>query len=379
MPSLSTLIDNFNDGTIGPDWGNSYGGVTESGGKAHVPCGTGFAGYQTAYSWTLAGASFYVAVTTIPAASTATEAYTSVFVNAPGIGDSEGPLYGHRIGFVINAVTGLLRCKNDSGYFDAGSVDITYNATDHRFLRLREDGTNVYWDTSPDGTTWTNRRTLATPAWVTSSVDNCALDLSAHRDAGTVDEAQYDLFNTLSDGAVFTASAALTADGTLTAGALIAAHAAATLEADTTLTATTQLAANAAAALAAESALTADASGSTIPEVAALSAGDWDLVIEQGATFVQTYTVADDPAFTWAGWSVRGQIRSAPADSPGDLLLDLTGYLTITGASIRLAIPASVTQTITRNGVWDLEVVQGSTVVRLLKGKAVVSLEVTRA
>jgi hypothetical protein len=32
MPSLSTLVDNVNDGVIAPDWGNAYGGVTESGG-----------------------------------------------------------------------------------------------------------------------------------------------------------------------------------------------------------------------------------------------------------------------------------------------------------------------------------------------------------
>lgn len=377
MPSLSTLVDNFNAASIGPDWGNSYGGASQSGGKGHVPCTTGYAGYQTAYSWTLAGASFYVAVTTVPAASTATEAYASVFVNAPGIGVPGGPQEGYRIGFVINTVTGLLRCKNDTGYFDAGAVDITYNATTHKFLRLREDGTNVYWDTSPDGTTWTNRRTLATPAWVTAEINTCALDLSAHRDAGTADEAQYDLFNTLADGAVYTASASLTADASLTAAALVSAHAAAALSSDASLTAALRLSARAAAILSGESDLVADAASTAIPEVADMAAGDWDLYVEQGATFVQTYTVIDDPGFTWAGWTARAQIRSAPADS-GDLLINLTPYLSIAGAAITLAVPASVTQTLTRNGVWDLEMVQGSTVVRILNGKVVVSLEVTR-
>lgn len=377
MPSLSTLIDNFNSASIGPNWGNSYGGSTQSGGKAHVPCGTGFAGFQTAYSWTLAGASFFVAVVAVPAASTATEAYASVFVNAPGIGEAGGPQEGYRIGFVINTVTGLLRCKNDTGYFDAGAVDITYSAVTHKFLRLREDGTNVYWDTSPDGTTWTNRRTLATPAWVTSEVDTCALDLSAHRDAGTADEAQYDLANTLSDGAVFTASASLTVDGALTAAALLSAHADSALTVDSSLTAGAVVSAHATANLTADATLIADAASTEIPEVAELAAGDWDLRIEQGSTFVQTYTVTD-PGFSWAGWTARAQIRSAPADS-GDLMLDLTPYLSIIGAAIRLAVPASVTQTLTRNGVWDLEVVQGSTVVRLLNGKAQVSLEVTRS
>jgi hypothetical protein len=372
MPSLSTLVDNFNDGTVGPDWGNAYGGVSESGGKAHVPCTTGYAGYQTAYSWTMAGATFFVAVTAVPAASTATEAYASVFVNAPDIATS-----GVRVGFVINTVTGLLKFSSETGYYDPGAVTVTYNATTHKFLRLREDGTNVYWDTSPDGTTWTNQRTLATPGWVTASVDTCALDLSAHRDAGTADEAQYDLFNTLSDGAVWTAAADLTADSSLAAAALVSAHAAADLAADSALGAAAVLSAHAVADLTGEAELTADADSSGIPEVAALAAGDWDLCIEQGSTFVQTYTVTDDDSFTWTGWGARAQIRSAPADN-GELLLDLTPYLLVSGAAVRLAIPAAQTQTITRNGVWDLEMYQGSIVVRLLNGRAIISPEVTR-
>jgi hypothetical protein len=253
MPSLSTLVDNFNDNVIGPNWGNSYGGVTETGGKARVPCGTGFAGYQTAYSWTFAGASLFVKVTTVPVAGAVTECYCGLLVNSPTAGT--------RIGFTINAVANLLRCKNDTGYFDGGVVEIPYNPTTHAFLRLREDGTNVYWDTSPDGSTWTNRRTLATPAWVTTSIDTCAVDMSAHRDAGTADYAEYDNFNTLSDGAVYTASAALTSDGALTAAATPSYVAAAALTADSVLGATAVLAARTEAALEASSDLGAETSG----------------------------------------------------------------------------------------------------------------------
>lgn len=373
MPLLTTLVDNFNDSIIGANWGNSYGGVTESGGKAHVPCGTGFAGYQTAYSWTLTGASFYVAVTTVPAPSTATEAYASVFVNAPDITTS-----GTRIGFVINTVTGQLKCSSETGYFDPAAVAITYSAVTHKFLRLRETGGNVLWDTSPDGSTWTNRRTLATPAWVTSSVDTCALDLSAHRDVGTVDEAQYDLFNTLNDGAVWTASAALGGDAGLAAGAVASARVAATLTADTGLTVGLWLSARAAADLTAEPELTADADSTDIPEVAELAAGILDLLIQQGSTFVNAWSVDDPPDFTWDGWAARAQIRSAPADVAGAILMDLTPYLTVTGPDIRVAVPAAITGTLTRNGVWDLEMTKGTTVVRILQGKVEVSLEVTR-
>ncbi|WP_306317225.1 MULTISPECIES: hypothetical protein [unclassified Streptomyces] len=377
MPNLSTLIDTFNDGGIGPDWGNAYGGVTETGGRARVPCTTAYAGYQTANSWTLTDGGFYVAIVTLPAAAGATEAYASVFVNAPGIEETGGPLYGCRIGFAINTVSGQLLFKSDTGYTDPDAVAVTYSATDHRFLRLSEAAGTVSWDTSPDGTTWTNRRTLATPAWVTASTDQCALDLSAHRDAGTADFAEYDSFNTLSDAAVFTGSASGSAQSNATATGALTALGTATGAAQSGATATGIPIFHGAGSGSAHTDATVVAASSQIPEVADMAAGDWDLYIEQGASFLQRFTVANDPDFTWAGWSARAQIRTS-AYASGELILDLTPFLTVDGATIRLAIPASVTQTLTRDGRWDLEVVLGSTVVRLLQGKAMISLEVTR-
>lgn len=47
-------------------------------------------------------------------------------------------------------------------------TSITYNPATHRYLRIRESGGTVYWDTSPDGLNWTNQRSLATPFDVSS-------------------------------------------------------------------------------------------------------------------------------------------------------------------------------------------------------------------
>ncbi|MER8220900.1 hypothetical protein ABTZ58_09970 [Streptomyces sp. NPDC094143] len=371
MPLLSTLVDSFNDGVLGPEWGNSYGGTTETGGRARVPCTTGYAGCQTGYAWTLAGASFFVQVPTTPDPTGATaEAYAAITV--------QGTVEGTRVGFIINKVSGMLRCVSETGYWDDNAVEIAYDPVAHLFLRLAEDGTNLTWATSPDGTTWTTRRTLATPAWIPADAELCALDMSAHRDGGTADVAEFDYFNTLSDAGVWDVSATLTATAALDAGApTVSARTSAALTGTAELDAAARLSVQLSATLAAESMLTAHAGAAPIPEVAELSAGEWDLYIEQGATFLQTYTVDDDPAFTWDGWTARAQIRSEASEN-GELLLDLEPYLTVTGPSIRLAIPASVTETLTRNGRWDLEVVNGSTVVRLLNGRAIVSPEVTR-
>jgi len=373
VPSFSTLSDNFNDNVIGPNWGNSYGGANETGGQARVPCVAGsYAGYQTAYAWSFAGATIFMKVVIAPAASTATEAYCGVMVNAPDIATS-----GVRIGFTVNAVTGMLRMQSDTAYFDAAAVEITYSGVTHAFLRLREDGTNVYWDTSPDGTTWTNRRTLATPAWIPASIDQCALDMSAHRDAGTTDYAAYDLFNTLSDGAVYTGTATGSAETAATATGLHIGVGSGSGSAQTAATASGLAVFHGSASGSAQTDASASASAVIeYPEVAGLSAGDWDLYIEQGSTFVQTYTVTD-AGFSWDGWTARAQIRTT-ATPEASLLLDLAPYLTVTGPAVRLAIPASITDALVQNGRWDLEMVNGATVVRLLNGKAVVSLEVTR-
>lgn len=260
MPLIGALVDNFNDGIVGPEWGNAYGGVTEVGGRARVPCTTGYAGYQTGYAYTLTNSSVYLQVPVVPALSTATAEAIACMMIISGTA-------GTRLGFVINAVGNLLRCKSEVGYFDAGSVDIAYSNTTHRWLRIRETGGNVLWDTSPDGTTWTNRRTLATPAWVTAAVDTLALDLFTHRDAGTADFAEYDNVNTLSNGAVYTASAALTADGTQTATAIYGAVASSSLTADAGLAADTKLTAVATVALSAETDLTATTVGVDLDDV----------------------------------------------------------------------------------------------------------------
>ncbi|GGV91638.1 hypothetical protein [Streptomyces massasporeus] len=371
MPLLSTLVDSFNDGVLGPEWGNSYGGTTETGGRARVPCTTGYAGCQTGYAWTLAGASFFVQVPTTPDPTGATaEAYAAITV--------QGTVEGTRVGFIINKVSGMLRCVSETGYWDDDAVEITYDPVAHLFLRLAEDGTDLTWSTSPDGTTWTTRRTLATPAWIPADAELCALDMSAHRDGGTPDVAEFDYFNTLSDAGVWDVSATLTATAALDVGApTVSARTSATLTGTAGLDAAAGVSAQLSATLTAESTLTAHAGAAPIPEVAELSAGDWDLYIEQGATFLQRFTVDDDPDFTWDGWEARSQIRSE-ASANGELLLDLTDYLTVDGAEIRIAIPASVTETLTRNGRWDLEVANGATVVRLLNGRAIVSPEVTR-
>ncbi|MGW2223802.1 hypothetical protein [Streptomyces formicae] len=230
MALVGTLTDTFNDNIIGPNWGNSYGGVSETGGKARVPCVAGvFAGYQTAKDWTLAGSSAFVQLPLAAAANGAsTEAQTAFNIIQATAGTY--------LAININTVAGTIRFENNVGYTDGAAVSLTYSAATHAWLRIRESGGTVFWDTSTDGSTWTNRRSIATPAWVTSSVNAVAVELLSWRNNGTTNFSEWDNFNTAaSSAAVYFMSAGLTADSALTAPLTPSAVLGASLTADTSL------------------------------------------------------------------------------------------------------------------------------------------------
>jgi hypothetical protein len=59
------------------------------------------------------------------------------------------------IGFIVSG-TGLTMRERAAG--TNSDTFITFNATNHKYLRIRESAGVLYWDTSPDGTTWTQQR-----------------------------------------------------------------------------------------------------------------------------------------------------------------------------------------------------------------------------
>ncbi|MGW6531457.1 hypothetical protein [Streptomyces venezuelae] len=233
MPLLSTLIDNFNDNVIGPEWGNAYGGVSEVGGRARIPCTAGnYAGYQTAKAYTLAGSSVYLQVPVAAAANGATVEAQTVFAITPD------PTQGTNLAININTVANTIRFESNVAYTDGAAVSLTYSAATHLWLRIRETGGNVLWDTSTDGSTWTNRRTLATPAWVTAATNTLALDLWSYRNNGTSNFAEFDNVNTLTNGAVYTGTGTGSAQTTGAATGTRIATGTATGTAETAATAT---------------------------------------------------------------------------------------------------------------------------------------------
>lgn len=72
---------------------------------------------------------------------------------------------------------------------------LPYNASTQRWLRLRESAGTLFWDTSPDGTTWTNGRAKSRAMTTPTSV-NIVLTAGYYGTETTVGTALYDNLNT---------------------------------------------------------------------------------------------------------------------------------------------------------------------------------------
>lgn len=144
--------DDFEDGVIAPEWFSVVGSVTETGGRLVVDSTGG--GYQWVDTLDIAGlanSSFTVEVPVVASGGDGGDSFLSVYFN----GGSTFLLIGEHTGVLYTDV------------WDAGNnvETLTYNATDHRWWRIREAAGTVYFEVSPDGTTWTVVRSLPTPNW----------------------------------------------------------------------------------------------------------------------------------------------------------------------------------------------------------------------
>ncbi|NUL09071.1 hypothetical protein [Streptomyces lunaelactis] len=186
------LRDTFDDGVVDPVlWSQSYGDPVEAGGRARVPCTTGYAAFRSASIYTLSWSQ--VALRAFPPAATgATTAALSVLVLSD--------VGGQDAGFIVDPAQNALGIYLRAGYADGGALFPAYDSVAHAWLRLREDAGSLYWEASPDGAAWTVLRTAASPAWVAQS--NLSLLLESHRDAGSSDFAEVDNLNITRAGAL---------------------------------------------------------------------------------------------------------------------------------------------------------------------------------
>lgn len=185
---LATLVDDFDDNSIGAPWvANSYGGISETGGRGRIPTvAATYAGYETAWVYSLLSSSVYAQVPTVPAASTATAAYIDMLI----LSGTDGT----QLATAFDAVAGTITFSSQVGFTDAAQVVLTYSPSAHAWWRIRHSSGTVFWDTAPDGINWTNQKSVAAPAWL--GYRAVALLFESERDAGTTDFAEIDNVNT---------------------------------------------------------------------------------------------------------------------------------------------------------------------------------------
>jgi hypothetical protein len=110
-------------------------------------------------------------------------------------------------------------------------------------------------------------------------------------------------------------------------------------------------------------------------------AGQYDFILEQGATFSRVVTWKDstNALVNLTGYTAKMQIR----DASGGVIVSLTdtnGGITLGGAAGTITITISATQTTAftfNTARYDLDIVSGTTVKRLLKGQVTLDPEVT--
>lgn len=185
MPGFGMLRDDFADGVLDPVlWSQSYGDPVEQGSRLKVPCTTGYAGARTASVYTLSWSQLAARVHPPTAGGASTAACSLLVLSDVGGTDA---------GFLVDQAQNAMGLYSRVGYADAGALFPAYDPVAHAWLRLREDAGSLYWETSPDGQSWTVRRTAATPAW--AGQPTLSLLFEAHRDAGTADFAELDSLN----------------------------------------------------------------------------------------------------------------------------------------------------------------------------------------
>lgn len=166
IPGGNINADNFLDGiqaaawtkTTYADFNASVTVVESNGGVKITPlsstAGNNKNGYQSTSSYNFTGKYMQLE---LPTMITATGAVT-------------------RFGMVLDASNLLMALYGNGGNATfrsttAGVNDnttIAQDATNHRWTRIENSGANILWRTSPDGSTWTTQKTLATPITITS-------------------------------------------------------------------------------------------------------------------------------------------------------------------------------------------------------------------
>lgn len=114
-----------------------------------------------------------------------------------------------------------------------------------------------------------------------------------------------------------------------------------------------------------------------------MTPGKYNMICPQGSTFSKqlTYTIDDDPV-NLTGYAAKMQVREKHTSPTAKLTLSTQDGTIVLGGlagTILLLISDEITATVAaKEYVYDLELMSGGNVYRLIEGKFIVTPEVTR-
>jgi hypothetical protein len=147
QPKIGALSDSFLSNDLATTWSGSTGTVVWSSGQVAIKCDTSYDSYlKAAATYDLTGSSFYAKVAPYIAGFAATNIQLQVST-------------GNNILFGYSG--GQLAVYSNINGAQSNLFSTAYSATAHAWWRVRESGGSVFFDTSPDGATWTNQYSAA--------------------------------------------------------------------------------------------------------------------------------------------------------------------------------------------------------------------------
>jgi hypothetical protein len=156
---MDLLVDNFDDGIRGPQWGYSFsngGTATETGGRLVITLvtanGSNYSGYATELTYDMTGRGVRLEIVTAPNAATSAQGVLRVH-DVPNVAGMTFEVSGGMLQFI----------RNDSSGGQTAMGNVPFDPVAHRYWQLREQGGQIFWETSPDQAAWTVRRQAASP------------------------------------------------------------------------------------------------------------------------------------------------------------------------------------------------------------------------
>lgn len=189
MVKTETLNDNFATASASK-WGGYGGGTTVSSGCLSIAPTSSYLGIYSAVQYDLTSSYVMVQLVQPPnIGNGSTSAAMNIQVSAGNLEE-------------ISWENGQLVFREKVSNTNS-DVSVAYDPVAHAWLRIRESAGTIYWDTSPDSLTWTNRRSKACGIGAVTSV---TINLysgywGTEPSPGT---ALYDNFNLQSAGSAYT-------------------------------------------------------------------------------------------------------------------------------------------------------------------------------